>query len=243
MVELRRRKAVTAPVKRAPRRIAAIVAHADDEVLGCGGTLRRHVLAGDEVWVVILADGETSREIGPGGADAVARREAAAHGAASALGVQHVAIHRFPDNRLDTQALLDIVKVIEGHIDEVAPDTIYTHHAGDLNLDHRCVHQAVVTACRPQPGSGVETLLFFEVASSTEWQTPGSAPAFLPNWFVDVSSTLDAKLKALEAYGDEMREWPHPRSYQGVTHLARWRGAMVGCDAAEAFVLGRRIEA
>jgi N-acetylglucosamine malate deacetylase 1 len=243
MVELRRRKAVTAPVKRARRRVAAIVAHADDEVLGCGGTLRRHVLAGDEVWIVILADGETSRGAGPGGGDAVALRETAARGAANALGIEHVAIHRFPDNRLDTQALLDIVKVIEGHIDAIAPDTIYTHHAGDLNVDHRRVHQAVVTACRPLPGSSVETLLFFEVASSTEWQTPGSAPSFLPNWFVDISSTLDAKLKALEAYGDEMRDWPHPRSYQGITHLARWRGAMVGCDAAEAFMLGRRVEA
>jgi N-acetylglucosamine malate deacetylase 1 len=234
---------MTARSKRAPRRVAAIVAHADDEVLGCGGTLRRHALAGDDVSVIILADGESSRDAGSPADAAVAQREAAARRAADALGVRHVTIHRLPDNRLDTLALLDIVKVVETHIDEIAPEIIYTHHGGDLNIDHRRVHQAVVTACRPQPGFGVDTLLFFEVASSTEWQTPGSAPAFLPNWFVDVSSTLDAKLKALEAYDDEMREWPHPRSYQAVKHLAHWRGATVGCDAAEAFVLGRRLEA
>jgi N-acetylglucosamine malate deacetylase 1 len=241
MVEFRGGQAVSGRTKRPPRRIAAIVAHADDEVLGCGGTLRRHALGGDEVSVVILADGETSRDTEPRD-DAVARREAAAREAANTLGVQHVDIHRFPDNRLDTLALLDIVKVVEAHIERIAPEIVYTHHAGDLNLDHRRVHQAVVTACRPQPGRGVDTLLFFEVASSTEWQTPGSAPAFLPNWFVDISGTLEAKLKALDAYRDEMRDWPHPRSYQGIRHLAHWRGAMAGCDAAEAFVLGRRIE-
>ncbi len=227
----------------AVRRIAAIVAHADDEVLGCGGTLRRHSLAGDEVSVVILADGESSRDVGSEAANAVKRREEAARKAADTLGIRHLTLHRLPDNRLDTLALLDIVKLIEAHLEKIAPDTIYTHHAGDLNVDHRRVHQAVVTACRPQSRRGVDTLLFFEVPSSTEWQTPGSAPPFLPNWFVDVSSTLDAKLKALDAYGDEMREWPHPRSCKGVEHLARWRGATAGCDAAEAFVLGRRIEA
>jgi len=233
---------VTAASTGRPRRVAAIVAHPDDEVLGCGGTLRRHVLAGDEVWVIILADGETSRDGIPACDKAIAGREGAARKSADILGIEHLALHGFPDNRLDTQALLEVAKVIEAHIEQIAPDTIYTHHAGDLNQDHRCVHQAVVTACRPQPGRSLKTLLFFEVASSTEWQTPGSAPPFLPNWFIDISDTLDAKLKALEAYGAEMREWPHPRSYRAVEHLARWRGATVGCAAAEAFVLGRHLE-
>jgi LmbE family N-acetylglucosaminyl deacetylase len=114
-----------------------------------------------------------------------------------------------------------------------------THHAGDVNIDHQRVHQAVVTACRPQPGHPVRTLLFFEVPSSTEWQPPGSAPAFTPNWFVDISSTLDCKLNALDAYAEELRVWPHPRSLQAVEALARWRGATVGVEAAEAFILGR----
>jgi LmbE family N-acetylglucosaminyl deacetylase len=235
----------SAPSLRIGRRIAAVVAHADDEALGCGGTLRRHALAGDKVWIIILADGETSRSstlAATASGDAVARREAAARAAAEILGAQHVIIHRFPDNRLDTCALLDIIKVIEGHIEEFSPDTVYTHHAGDVNVDHRRVHEAVVTACRSQPSHPVETLLFFETISSTEWQPPSSAPPFLPNWFVDISGTLEAKLSALHAYGDEMRAWPHPRSYEGVTHLARWRGATVGCEAAEAFVLGRAIK-
>ena|SRR5579883_491436 len=227
-------------VRATGRRVAAIVAHPDDEVLGCGGTLRRHVLAGDHVSIVILADGETSR--GGGAADAPARRKAAAHQAASILGVPHLTIHDLPDNRLDTVALLDIVKLVEGHIAEIKPDRVYTHHSGDVNLDHRRVHDAVVTACRPQPGHPVKTVLCFETASSTEWQFPHSAPPFLPNWFVDISATLGAKLEALRAYGDEMRDWPHARSYRAIEHLARWRGASVGCAAAEAFILGRKLE-
>ena len=118
---------------------------------------------------------------------------------------------------------------------------VYSHWIGDVNIDHRRIHEAVVAACRPQPGHPVESLLFFEVASSTEWQTPGSAPAFQPNWFVDISATLDTKLAALAAYQAELRDWPHPRSTRGVEHLARWRGSTVGCEAAEAFVLGRHL--
>jgi LmbE family N-acetylglucosaminyl deacetylase len=224
------------------RRVAAIVAHPDDEVLGCGGTLRRHVLAGDAVSVVILADGETSRETVGEAAVAVERRLTAAQQAAAILGVGNVQLHSLPDNRLDGETLLDIVKIVERHIGAIRPDIVYTHHAGDLNVDHRRVHEAVVTACRPQLGHPVETLLFFEIASSTEWQPPHSAAPFLPNWFVDISDTLATKLEALTAYGHEMRDWPHPRSYRGVEHLARWRGAIAGCDAAEAFMLGRKIE-
>jgi LmbE family N-acetylglucosaminyl deacetylase len=231
---------MTASVVKSGRRVMAVVAHADDEVLGCGGTLRRHVLAGDEVWTIILADGETSR--GKVSADAaIAGREGAAKDAAAILGVQNVVLHRLPDNRLDTCALLDIVKLVEQYIEAAGPDTIYTHHAGDVNIDHRRVHEAVVTACRPQAGHPVQTLLFFETASSTEWQVPNSAPAFQPNWFVDISGQLNIKLKALEPYAGEMRSWPHPRSIEGIVHLARWRGATVGCEAAEAFILGRQV--
>ena len=102
-------------------------------------------------------------------------------------------------------------------------------------------HEAVVTACRPQHGHPVKTLLCFEVPSSTEWQPPGSAPAFIPNWFVDITASLERKLTALDAYASELRPWPHPRSRQGVEHLARWRGATIGVDAAEAFMLGRQL--
>jgi len=224
--------------------ILIIAAHPDDEVLGCGGTIAKHLQNGDEVHVLILAEGVTSR-------DEVRERESragelsqlaqAAQEAGRILGVKSVELYDFPDNRMDSVDLLDVVKVVERAIDKYKPDMVYTHHAGDVNIDHRIVHQAVVTACRPLPGRCVKTLLFFEVPSSTEWQTPGSAPAFLPNYFVDISDCLDKKLQALKAYESEMRPWPHPRSFQAAEHLARWRGSMVGVEAAEGFVLGRKL--
>ncbi|HVZ53578.1 MAG TPA: PIG-L deacetylase family protein [Pseudolabrys sp.] len=224
----------------AKRRVAVIVAHPDDEVLGCGGTIRRHVLAGDEVAVFILADGETSRD-GHAGSAAIGARHEAAQKAAAILGVSQLVARSLPDNRMDSLPLLDVVKVIEQHIRDFSPDTVYTHHIGDLNIDHRCVHKAVVTACRPQGGHPVLNLLFCEIPSSTEWQTPGSGPAFAPNCFVDIAATLDAKMQALRAYEAEMRPWPHVRSYEAVEHLARWRGATMGCAAAEAFIVGRKL--
>lgn len=222
--------------------ILVLAAHPDDEVLGCGGTIAKLADQGASVHVGFIADGVYARA-GDAAAQKVdldARRKAAQI-ACGVLGVKSVSFGDFPDNRMDTVALLEVVKVVETLIDAHGPRAIYTHHAGDVNVDHRRLHEAVVTACRPQRGHPVQMLLFFEVPSSTEWQAPGSAPMFAPNWFVDISTTLARKLAALDAYVAELRAWPHPRSRQGIEHLARWRGATIGVEAAEAFVLGRRL--
>ncbi|MGY4532420.1 LmbE family N-acetylglucosaminyl deacetylase [Pseudomonas sp. TE3786] len=219
--------------------VLVIAAHPDDEVLGCGGTIAWHAARGDQVHVAIMAQGLFSRGT-PAEAEQAALRTACEN-ANAILGVTSLECFDLPDNRLDSLDLLDIVQKVEALVQRHQPGVVYGHWSGDVNIDHRLLHEAVVTACRPQPGHPVHTLLFFEVASSTEWQIPHSAPAFLPNWFNDISLTLDAKLRALEAYAMEMRAWPHPRSVRAVEHLARWRGATVGVDAAEAFVLGRRL--
>ena len=207
--------------------------------------MARHVREGDTVHVAILAEGVTSRDTQRDRErhrEELAKLGDAARHANGILGVTDVDLHDFPDNRMDTVALLDIVKHVESLIERTRPNILYTHHTGDVNIDHRRIHDAVVTACRPIPGNHrVETLLFFEIASSTEWQTPGSAEPFTPNWFTDVTETLQLKRQALEAYGTEMRPWPHARSIEAVTHQAHWRGANIGVDAAEAFMLGRRI--
>jgi len=222
------------------RKILVIAAHPDDEVLGCGGTIAKLASEGAEVQVLFLADGVSARESDLANDELVTRR-AAARGACGLLGVQKVSFKDFPDNRMDTIALLDVAKVIEVEIASFAPDTIFTHHAGDLNIDHRRIHEATVVACRPQRGFPVKTLLLFEVPSSTEWQLPDTAAVFAPNWFVDISTTLEKKMAALDIYKDEMRDWPHPRSMRAIEHLAHWRGACVGVDAAEAFMLGRQL--
>lgn len=225
-----------------PESLLILAAHPDDEVLGCGGTIAKLSDEGANVHVAFLADGVFSR----GGDEAgqqeeLNTRRKAAQQACDILGVKSVSFGDFPDNRMDTIPLLDIVQAVELIIARHRPAIVFTHHGGDVNIDHRRLYEAVMTACRPQNHHPVKTLLSFEVPSSTEWQLPGGALAFTPNWFVDISATLDRKLAALEVYATELRAWPHPRSIQGVEHLAHWRGATVGVDAAEAFILGRQL--
>lgn len=223
-------------------RLLVVAAHADDEVLGCGGTMAKAAQAGAEVHVAFLADGVSSRQSSGVNENELSGRRSAARNASAILGASSPFFGSFPDNQMDSVPLLSIVKVIESLIDEHAPRVILTHHIGDTNIDHRRVHDAVVAACRPQKGHPVRTVLSFEVASSTEWQFPRSAPDFTPNWFEDISESFPLKLKALQAYSYELRAAPHPRSSEAVEHLARWRGATVGVSAAEAFVLGRHIQ-
>jgi LmbE family N-acetylglucosaminyl deacetylase len=224
--------------------VLVVAAHPDDEVLGCGGTIARHADAGDQVKVLIVAEGATSRQeqrdrLQAGGElSALAQ---AAQTAGSILGAAGVELLDLPDNRLDSLDRLDLIKHIEQHIHRHQPQVVYVHHAGDVNVDHRRLHEAVVTACRPTPGHPVRRLISFEVASSSEWQPPGSAPAFQPNWFVDISDQWQRKRQALLAYSSEMRPWPHARSLEALEHLARWRGAQVGVEAAEAFCLLRQL--
>lgn len=219
--------------------VLVVAAHPDDEVLGCGGTIARHAAKGDRVRIVIVAEGLTSR--GPALDCSMNALHSAARRAGDILGASEVHLEGLPDNRLDSQDRLSVTQRIEAHLAAWEPTVVYTHHVGDVNIDHQVVHHAVVTACRPQPGRSVETLLFFEVPSSTEWQTAGSGAPFQPNWFVDISESNSLKLKALEVYSGEVRAWPHPRSLEGVEALARWRGANVGVKAAEAFMLGRHL--
>jgi LmbE family N-acetylglucosaminyl deacetylase len=222
--------------------VAVVAAHADDEVLGCGGTIARLAKEGRAVHILLLADGETSRELTQAaGSAAVSARKAAASAACVTMGAQSVELLELPDNRLDGIPLLEVVKRIEAFVARYEPSQLFTHHYGDVNIDHKVVHDAVLAACRPQPGYCVRELLFFEVPSSTEWRTPGSLTAFQPNWFFDISATLQTKLDALRAYEHELREFPHPRSYRAVEALAHWRGATIGVAAAEAFVLGRKL--
>lgn len=218
--------------------VLVIAAHTDDEALGCGGTIARHVAEGDTVHAVFMADGVTSR---PGSTDAdQERRMTAAAQAHRILGLDQVEYLGFPDNRMDSQPLLDVVQRLEIIVRSLAPQVIYTHHHGDLNIDHRITHQAVMTVCRPVPGSSIREIYAFEVMSSSEWGGPEQV-LFQPNYFVDISNYLDAKLKALVSYRHEMRDFPHSRSMGHIENLARHRGCTVGIDAAEGFMLIRKI--
>lgn len=218
--------------------ILVVAAHPDDEVLGCGGTIVKHVANGDHVHVVFMADGVGSR----GGEldQTMQERVLAMNTAAKILGTSSTTCLGFPDNRMDSMALIDIVQPLETIIERLNPEIIYTHHCGDLNVDHRLTHQSVMTACRPLPGSSVKEILAFEVLSSTEWQSPGIMP-FVPNVVIDISLHLETKLAAVEAYSSEMRQTPHSRSIENVESLALYRGHSIGVKASEAMILVRSL--
>jgi LmbE family N-acetylglucosaminyl deacetylase len=221
-----------------------VAAHPDDEVLGCGGTVARLAAEGESVHLAILGEGATSRCADRESADAgaVADLQTESRRAARVLGAKEVRHFGLPDNRFDTVALLDVAKIVEGLIEELHPEVVYTQHGGDLNVDHQTVFRAVLVATRPTPGQIVREVRAFEVLSSTEWAFQRIDPVFRPNVFVDVSRWIDTKLEALRAYVSEIRPFPHPRSVDAVAAAARRWGATVGVDAAEAFELVRRVE-
>ncbi len=225
------------------RTVLVIAAHPDDEVLGCGGTIARHTLQGDEAYCLILGEGITARYADRGKAkqEELKQLTLEAEQAASILGIKKVFFGNLPDNRFDTAPLLEIVKAIEEVKSEVKPDIVYTHHHGDLNIDHLITFRAALTACRPVKGESVTEIYSFAVPSSTEWNSPDAETYFMPNIFVDISETFGKKVEALKAYHSEVREYPHPRSPKSLEIIARYWGISAGIKLAEAFRLVREI--
>ena len=224
-------------------RALVVAAHPDDEVLGCGGTIARLTEAGNEVTCLILGQGLAARfeSAADVPAEAFASLKRDAYAAAGILGCKDVRFADLPDNRFDTVALLDVVKRVEDVQRDVQAEVVFTHNSGDLNIDHVITARAVITACRPVPGHTVRRLVAFEVPSSTEWSPPALHRSFAPNVFVDVELTLARKIAALQAYRNEIRQFPHPRSGPILEALARVRGAQAGLSAAEGFELIREV--
>ena len=186
-----------------------------------------------------MTDGVGAR--GSGG-DHVVERRLMSQMAAETLGVESVTYCNFPDNQMDTIPLIEVVQSIEKEINRLVPEIIYTHHIGDLNVDHQLTHKAVITACRPQPDFCVKEIYSFETPSATHWQSLSMGSAFNPNHFVDVDLFMNKKMKLLQCYDKEMRDYPHARSYKAIEILANFRGGMVGIMSAEAFCVERLIK-
>lgn len=227
-----------------PRKVLVVSAHPGDEVLGCGGTLARHTAAGDDVTVLTLGDGMTSR-IGDftkaQNAIDLSAVEKQSRDALGLLGVKMAHFSWLPDNRFDSLPLLDIIKHVESIKAAVKPDVVYTNSPFDLSVDERRTFEAVTTAFRPVPGDNACALYCFELLSSTEWNIPGRGANFSPNTYMDITRVLPNKIEAYKRFTTEARPWPHPRSSQAIEHRARVRGAACGFEAAEAFQLIRAI--
>jgi LmbE family N-acetylglucosaminyl deacetylase len=224
--------------------VLVIAAHPDDEVLGCGGTIARLTGEGRDVSIAILVEGITSRDPQRDAAlrsqDLAALRTTAQR-VATSLGARELSCFNLPDNRLDSVPLLEIVKLCEQLIARIKPTVVLTQHGGDLNIDHRRIFEAVLAATRPVPGSVVQQVIGYEVASSTEWAFQRIEPVFRPNLFVDISRSLPRKIAAMELYQGEARPFPHPRSAQALEAQAKRWGAVCGVPAAEAFEIVRTI--
>ena len=158
------------------------------------------------------------------------------------MGVKELFVYDLPDNRFDTIPLLDIIKIIEAVIDKVKPSTIFTHHYGDLNIDHSIIHRATLIATRPIAGQTVKQVYAYEVPSSTEWAFGQFSARFRANVFIDIGVTLENKVEAMEIYESEARLFPHPRSPEALRALAKKWGAAAGFNAAEAFELIREMK-
>lgn len=223
--------------------ILAVVAHPDDEILGCGATLRKLANKGHHVFTCVLCSQAEARHARPD----LDRFREVVRVSEGIVGIEGSEKHGFENIRFNTVPHLELVTAIEAAIVRFRPAWIFAHHPGDLNVDHRVAHDATMAAMMlPQrlsadlPVTLVRRTLLFEIPSSTDWASP-LAEAFRPNCFVDVSSTFEDKLRALDAFDGALKPFPHSRSRENIRSLAHVRGGQAGLELAEAFTMVREI--
>ena len=222
------------------KKILVIAAHPDDDALGCGGTIAKLSKEKSDVFVVYFTDGVSARSNNKSNKKEVLGRRENSIKAAKILGIKKCFFFSYPDNKLDKTPLLEITQKIEKIIKDTNPEIVITHSEHDLNIDHHIVNRAVITATRPKPKSKIKKILLFETLSSSEWKFSNKKNFFNPNYFVDISKTINKKISALKCYKKEIMKWPHPRSVKGVRNLAMYRGQNVGLKYVEAFYLLRQ---
>jgi LmbE family N-acetylglucosaminyl deacetylase len=221
-------------------KILVIAPHPDDEVLGCGGTIKKHINKGDEVYLCIVTKAYTpdwSQEF-------IENRKKEIACTKEVLGIREIFLLDLPTVKLDTVPQKKLNDLISDCVNKVKPEILYIPFSGDINKDHRLVFEASLVAARPKPESQVKKIFSYEVPSETEWgssRAQSEKEIFVPNAYVDISETLEIKLKAMSCYKSELKEFPHPRSLKAITALAEKRGSEAGLQAAEAFMLIREI--
>jgi len=218
-------------------KVLVIAAHPDDEVMGAGGTIAKHVRQRDEVYLCIVTKAYTP----DWSEETIKEKRKEAIKASSILGIKKTYFCELPTVMLDTLPQKELNKKISDVVKKVRPDTIYTTHKGDINSDHRLVFEATMVAVRPVSDYLISRVLSYELLSSTDWAPPFPERMFIPNVYVDISETLETKIKAMSVYKTELREYPHPRSIEAIAIQAKRRGTDIQVEAAEAFMLMREI--
>jgi len=218
-------------------KVLVVAAHPDDEVIGVGGTIRKHVQSGDQVSLLIMTQVYTPEWQ----KNEIETRKNEALQAQKILGIKKIYFGGFPTVKLNTVATIDLTKKIRQVIDEVKPEIVYLPPMGDLNRDHDLVANAAMVVCRPFPGSSVKKVLCYEISSTTRACPPNNGSYFIPTVYVDITKFIDEKIEAMKAYKSEIRGFPNPRSAEGLKIFAQERGLSVGVAYAESFVLVREI--
>jgi LmbE family N-acetylglucosaminyl deacetylase len=220
-------------------RILVIAPHADDEILGCGATIAKHILKGDEVSIVIATNAHVGAPelVTEKGILHVRREAMEAH---AFLGIKNTIFCDFPAPALNAFPEYKISLAFSEIFKNIKPTVLYIPHHGDIHQDHKAIHRAALVSARPQGENKILSILSYETLSETEW-TPMHEKAFIPNCFVDVSAVFDMKLKAFFYYKSQMKQYPHSRSTEALKALATYRGATVGFESSEAFVIERQI--
>ena len=221
-------------------KILVIVAHPDDEVLGCGGTIIKHSQNGDSIDLIVMSNGEDARINKKDIHKKIKQRYNALEKSSKILGINNIYKFDLPDNKFDSLPLLEIVQKIEPLIIKLKPDIIYTHYFNDLNIDHSCVSKAINTICRPSFLKKMPNKIYsFEILSNTELNFLDNQ--FKPNYFVNIKKTFNLKLKAMKQYKQELKDYPNGRSLKGIEVLSNYRGLSAGFEHAEAFILLKEI--
>lgn len=222
-------------------KILVIAPHPDDEVLGCGGTIAKHSHNGDEVYVAIVTNGHLGAPelFSKEGTQKVRSEALQSH---QILGVKETYFLDFPAPRLDTIPSYQLSIAISKIIKERGITTLYIPHRGDIHKDHRIAYEAALVAARPINNCPVKKILAYETLSETEWAPPFGDDAFIPTVFKSIEGYLDKKLEAFSCFSTQIKEFPHPRSLKTIEILSNLRGATVGMNNVEAFMLIREIQ-
>lgn len=220
-------------------KVMAISAHPDDETLGCGGTLLKHGAAGDTLsWLIVTRPHQPQWS-----GETIEAKAAEVQRVGQAYRTQRCVTLDFPSASLDTAPQADLIERIGGAISETSPEIIYLVHGGDVHSDHRAVFDAAMSVLKPihMARLGVRRILSYETLSSTDAAPPGAHPTFQPSVFNDITPYMDRKLEIMAMYQTEQQADPLPRGPSAIRALARQRGATIGVDYAEAFMLTREL--
>jgi len=221
---------------RTKEKVLVVCAHPDDETLGLGGTLANHSKNGDDILVIFFANGQYGRDESKAG---IKKRENQSKRACDILGIKNLKFYNYDDQLLEKIPLIELTSKIELVIKKFQPTILYTHYSGDMNQDHRRVFEAVLISSRPKPSSKIKKLICFETPSSTEWGN--SQDGFIPNLFVDIENVIQKKIDAIKQYGNEVENFPHPRSVEAIISRAKYWGSTVGLPKAEVFLIVRQV--